>query len=339
MAPAGQSKAPTILDIATEAGVSKSAVSRALLGQGEVSQATRDKVQLAATRLGYVANAMARGLVSSKTKTLGVVLRDVTRPFYTELYAAMQRRAEHAGYRIVTETSAGELDIADALSALRNLISLQVDGLIIASAQLSSDQITPFIDRVPMVVAGRKESNASVSSVYCDDADGGHRLADHLAEMGHRRVAVALVDSSYSLSQHTRGAAMVERLREHGIEAEVHEVEDDAATRTIIGTVLENEFVTALMCPTDAAVMDVLEALRIRGRSAPTDLSVTGYDGLAPLNAPFLGLTTFRQPVSDMGSRAVDLLLETIEDRTASRRHIPLTGHLVPGRTSAPQRS
>ncbi|WP_371105950.1 MULTISPECIES: LacI family DNA-binding transcriptional regulator [Streptomyces] len=98
-------KAPTILDIAAAAGGSKSAVSRALSGQGEVSAETRERVERAARELGYVANAMARGLVSSQTRTVGVLLRDMTRPFYAWLQVAMQRAAEHRGYRIVTVTS------------------------------------------------------------------------------------------------------------------------------------------------------------------------------------------------------------------------------------------
>ncbi|HEX8508384.1 MAG TPA: LacI family DNA-binding transcriptional regulator, partial [Propionibacteriaceae bacterium] len=104
-----RTKAPTILDVALEAGVSKSAVSRALLGQGEVSNHTRDRIQRAADKLGYVTNAMARGLVSSSTHTLGLVLRDVTRPFYAELQYGMQVQAERRGYQLVTITSARDL--------------------------------------------------------------------------------------------------------------------------------------------------------------------------------------------------------------------------------------
>jgi len=333
-----KTKTPTIKDIAVEAGVSKSAVSRALLGQGEVSPATKDRVERAAHKLGYVANAMAAGMRTSATRTLGVVFRDVTRPFYAELYAAMQQRAEVRGYRVVTATSAGELDVADALGALRALISLQVDGLIIASAKLPSEQITPYVDRVPIVVAGRKESHPAITSVYCDDIDGGTALASYLLQLGHRRIAVPLVDEAYSLSQHTRGSAMIEKITRSGAEAVVHPVPSDLATVEVVDSALSDPSITAMMCPTDSSMMDVLEALRLLAKSAPADLSITGYDGLGPLAAPFLGLTTYHQPVVEIGHSAIDLLVDSIADSTRIGDHVALTGHVVRGRTTAAAR-
>ena len=102
-------KSPTIVDIAREAGVSKSAVSRALLGQGEVSSDTVERVREAAERLGYVPNAMARGLVTQRTRTIGVVLRDTTIQFYGYLQAAMASRSSQLGYDMVAVTGVDEL--------------------------------------------------------------------------------------------------------------------------------------------------------------------------------------------------------------------------------------
>lgn len=333
-----RTKAPTILDIALEAGVSKSAVSRALLGQGEVSAKTRDRIERAAEKLGYVANAMARGLVSSRTKTLGVVLRDVTRPFYAELQAGMQIQAERRGYQIVTATSAGELEVADALRALKSLISLQVDGLAIASARLPSEEIVPFIERVPIVVAGRRETGQGITSVFCDDVDGGRQLADHLLQLGHRSIAVLLVDRAYSLSQNARGMAMIERIRNAGGTPVVWEVAADTDAGSAAAAQLADAGVTALMCPTDTSMLDVLEVLRLRGKSAPQDYAVTGYDGFGPLSAAFLGLTTFRQPVREIGRTSIDLLLDKVEGISTQDRLVALRGDLVVGRTAREHR-
>lgn len=329
-----RSKAPTILDIAEEAGVSKSAVSRALLGQGEVSAPTRERIERAANKLGYVANAMARGLVSSRTKTLGVVLRDVTRPFYAELQAGMQIQAEKRGYQIVTATSAGELELNDALRALKSLISLQVDGLAIASAHLASDEIIPFIERVPIVVAGRRETGRGITSVFCDDIDGGRQIANHLLSLGHRKIAVLLVSREYSLSQNARGLAMIEAIRTAGGSPVVWEVEDDTTAGTAVAAQIATAGVTAIMCPTDTSMMDVLEVLRVRGQSAPIDFSVTGYDGFGQLASAYLGLTTFRQPVREIGRASIDLLLDKVEGTSSQDRLMALRGDLVIGRTA-----
>jgi DNA-binding LacI/PurR family transcriptional regulator len=327
-------KAPTILDIAAEAGVSKSAVSRALSGQGEVSAETRDRVERAARKLGYVANAMARGLVSSRTKTIGVLLRDMTRPYYAWLQVAMQRAAEHRGYQVVTVTSAGDPGVADALHALKNLISLQVDGLVVSSARLPSEEIVPFIHRVPIVVAGRRETSRGITSVFCDDADGGTVLAEHLLRLGHEHIAVVLTDQSYSLSQYARGSAMIERIRAAGRTAVVWEVATDREASQVITDQIDGAGVTAVMCPTDSSAVDALEVLRQRGESAPEDYTVTGYDGFSPLNTPYLGLTTFRQPVEEIGRTSIDLLLDRIEGKTDQDRLVEFRGNLVEGRTA-----
>jgi DNA-binding LacI/PurR family transcriptional regulator len=329
-----RSKAPTILDVAAVAGVSKSAVSRALSGQGEVSAQIRERVELAARELGYVANAMARGLVSSQTKTVGVLLRDITRPFYAWLQAAMQRAAEERGYQTVTVATAADPDVADALHALKRLVSLQVDGLVVASARLPSEQIVPFIDRVPIVVAGRRETSRGITSVFCDDADGGTVLAQHVLGLGHERVAVVLTDRSYSLSQYARGAAMVECIRAAGRTAVVWDAATDREAADLIAARIDSAGVTAVMCPTDMAAVDALEVLRRRGQSAPGHYTVTGYDGFSPLDTPYLGLTTFRQPVDEIGRTSIDLLLDQIEGKTTQDRLVELRGSLVEGRTA-----
>jgi DNA-binding LacI/PurR family transcriptional regulator len=327
-------KAPTILDVAVQAGVSKSAVSRALLGQGEVSKATRQRVEDAAAQLGYVANGMARGLVSARTHTIGAVLRDMRRSFYGELLAGMQQGAENRGYQVITVTSAGDLEIPDALRTLKSLVSLQVDGLVIASAQLPSEDIVPFVDRTPIVVSGRAETAPGITSVFSDDAFGGRLMAEHVLNLGHQQVAVAVVDRVYSLSQHARGMAMVQRLREAGPGVEVWKVGNDADVRATAAARLHPRGVTAVMCPTDGSAVDVLEVLRLRGMSAPQDMTVTGYDAVGPLAAPFLGLTSYRVPVAQIGRTSLELLVDKIEGRAQGDRLVALQGALVQGRTA-----
>lgn len=329
-----KAKTPTIVDVAAAAGVSKSAVSRALLGQGEVSPATRKKVEAAAKRLGYVANAMARGLVSSRTRTLGVVLRDVRKPYYAYLQAGTQAQAERRGYRIVTTTNAGKLEVEDALDEITNLISLQVDGLIIAPARLPSEEYVDFLERIPIVIAGRRETHRGISSVACDDNEGGRALAQHLLDLGHRKIAVLLVDTSYSLRYSSRGLAMIDGIRTGGGTPAVWEMPTDHDAAETLTAHLDDSDVTAIMCPTDASAVTALEVLRLRGGSAPTDYSVTGYDGFGPLSAPYVGLTTFRTPIEEMGRTAVDLLVDRVEGSTDQDRFVSLRGDVIPGRTT-----
>lgn len=328
-----KAKTPTIVDIAAAAGVSKSAVSRALRGDSAVSQENRKRIEDAARRLGYVANAMARGLVSSRTRTIGVVLRDVKKPYYAYLQAGMQAQAERRDYRIVATTNAGELEVEDAIREIRNLISLQVDGLVIAPARLPSSAYIPFQARAPMVIAGRRETHHGISSVACDEAEGGFLLAQHLVRLGHKAIAVLHVDESYSLRYSSRGAGMIEGIKAAGATPVVWQSPTDLVTADVVTANLDSSEVTAIMCPTDGAAMDVLEALRARGQSV-SDYSVTGFDGYGPLAAPYLGLTTFRQPVEEMGRTAIDLLVDQLDEQVEQDRFVLLRGQVVSGRTA-----
>lgn len=329
-------KTPTILDVAREAGVSKSAVSRALLGQDDVSSETAKKVRAAADRLGYVPNAMAQGLVSQRTRTLGVVLRDTTTQFYGFLQAAMQRRAAEHGYNIVSVTGLDALTAETARDALRSLIALRVDGLLVSSAQLPGEELVPYIDRVPIVVAGRAEHAAGVVSVHCDEDDGGAQLARHLVGLGHRKVAVLLVPEQDSLGQAMRGQAMIQTLESASVE--VTTLHMDVFREPVgkyVSQVLSDPAITAVMCPSDITMVNVLEELRLRNVQVPERLSITGYDGFGNLAESLFGFTSFRLPVEEIGATAVDRVIELIETGIPKHQRTAIQGQLIPGRTAS----
>lgn len=333
-------RSPTIVDVAREAGVSKSAVSRALLGQGDVSSDTVERVREAAERLGYVPNAMARGLVTQRTRTIGVVLRDTTIQFYGYLQAAMANRSSQLGYDMVAVTGVDELTADDARTALRSLIALRVDGLVVCSAQLAGEELVKYVDRLPIVVAGRAEYAAGVVSVHCDERDGGARMAEYVARLGHANVGVLLVSEVDSASQNARGLAMIETLRLLGITVRVIELSSyRGPVGTAVVVALADPEITALMCPNDIAMVNVLEELRIRGIPVPEQLSVTGYDAFGYLAEPLFGFTSFRQPINEIGITAVDRLVEWIEQGVPGpETRTAIRGQVVPGRTAAPPR-
>lgn len=173
-----------------------------------------------------------------------------------------------------------------------------------------------------------------ISSVACDDTDGGNALARHLIQLGHRRIAVVLVDTSYSARYSSRGLGMIDRISADGGTPVIWNVPTDHQAGEVAAVRLCTTDVSAIMCPTDSSAMDVLEVLRQRGEAALTNYSVTGYDGFGPLAAPYLGLTTLRQPVEEMGRTAIDLLIDRIERRTDQDRFVSLRGLVVPGRTA-----
>ncbi len=332
-------KSPTIMDVAREAGVSKSAVSRALLGQGDVSPGTVQRVRAVADRLGYVPNAMARGLVSQRTRTLGVVLRDTTIQFYGYLQEAMQRRAFELGYEVVSVTGVDELTAEDAKVALRSLIALRVDGLIVSSAQLPGEELVRYVDRIPIVVAGRAEYADGIVSVHCDEDDGGTRIAEYVLRLGHRSAAVFLVPEQDSASQYARGRAMIRTLQDAGVSVLVLNLDSyRGPVGAAVITALADPAITVMMCPSDVTMVKVLEELRVRGIPVPDQVSVTGYDGFGYLAEPFFGFTSFRQPIEQIGRTAVDRLVQWVERGAADETRTAIRGELLPGRTTAPPR-
>lgn len=330
---------PTIIDVAARAGVSKSVVSRVLTGAGGVAPATRERVHEAAAALGYVANAMAQGMVARRTHTLGAFVRDASTPFYGHLLTAMQERAAAAGYRVVTATGSGRFSVPEERRALETLVGLRVEGLLVCSGALPVQDVLPLARRVPTVVAGRPEEVPELSSVFCDEVGGGRGLADHVHALGHRRVAVLTLEPSTSLTMSPRSLAAVARLRELGVQVLEVRGEDFEEGRSegidaVVGQVLAHGGVGALVTPSDRFALAALEALRRRGLRAPDDLSVTGYDGVGLLSSPYLGLTTWRQPLDVVGAGAVDELVAQLDGATPVRRHRSIAGELVVGRTA-----
>ncbi|WP_030614157.1 LacI family DNA-binding transcriptional regulator [Streptomyces fulvoviolaceus] len=331
----GRPRNPTIIDVAHRAGVSKSVVSRVISGRGSVGEETRQRVLRAAAELGYVVNAVARAMVAHRTYTVGAFVRDAATPFYGHLLTAMQERAAFHGYRVVTATGSGRFEVSDEYRALETLAMLRVEALIVCSGMLPSEQILPFAARLPTVVAGRPETHPNITSVYCDEAEGGAGVADHVLELGHREIAVVTVPMSSSVTMGPRTAAMAGRLRKRG--ARVLEIpgargESAGAWAT---EVLRHPGITAVMAPSDRHAIALLEQLRLRGVAVPGQLSVTGYDAIGDLTTPLIGLTGWRQPIDLIGSRTVDAVVQLLDGEQPPDHHQALPGTLVVGTTAA----
>lgn len=131
---------------------------------------------------------------------------------------------------------------------------------------------------------------------------------------------------------------MIDTIIRAGADPVIKPLASDGEIRFSAASVLADPTITAMMCPTDLGALDILEELRLRGLAAPEALSVTGYDGIGPLAAPYLGLTTYRQPIEEIGAGAIDLLVEAVEnDNTINRStHTAVKGELILGRTVAP---
>ncbi|MBB4683456.1 LacI family DNA-binding transcriptional regulator [Amycolatopsis jiangsuensis] len=318
----GGGRSPTSRDIARELDVSQSTVSRALNG-GSVAEATRARVIEAAARRGYVVNAAARELVTKKSGLVGVVVADITNPFYPELVEAIGARLAEAGKTMLLATI-GVTD--DEVARVRLLLEHRVDGIIFTSTQVDSTAIPRLAsDDFPLVLVNREVDGVEADAIVGDNVAGATAAAEYLLGLGHRRIALITGDARTSTSR-DREAAFVRSLEGAGVRL-AHRVEAGFDQRAAFSAALEllggTRPPTAVMCVNDLIAFGVLNAARRLGIDVPGGLSVVGFDDIPMASWDAIGLTTVRQPISRMAEEAVAVLERRVaDDGSEFERHL-----------------
>lgn len=334
---------PTIVDVAARAGVSKSLVSLVMRGVGNVSAERRRLVLEAAQALGYRPNAIARGLVSRRTQLLGILLSDLHNPFFAEVVDGIEGEAGARGYRTIISTVDRHSPQGER-RALDTLLELRVDALILASPMLQPDAIAAASDELPVVLVARHSHAANADSVVNDDPLGAALAVEHLAALGHVRIAhidggtgAGAVDrrTGYEAAMRRAGAAAHVRVAA-GSYTDEGGRQGIAALFDAAGVAAGGDAPTAVFVANDLAALGALAALAERGLRVPQDVSVVGYDNTALAALRHIGLTTVDQPRPDMGRTAVRLVLERLEDRRLEARHLVIAPSLVVRGTTAP---
>jgi DNA-binding LacI/PurR family transcriptional regulator len=331
-----RSDRPTILDVASRAGVSKSLVSLVMRGAPNVSDQKRAAVLAAAEELGYRPNLVARSLVERRSRHLGVMISDFHNPFFADLVSGLEEGAHAEGYRLVMNT--GRRVTAQEESAIEALIELQVDGLVLAGARVPMRVIAAVAEFLPVILVSRSSRKPNVDVIVNDDRAGSALAVDHLVQLGHRRIAH--IDGGDGANAAPRRRAYEAAMRRHRLESEIINVR--AAFTAEAGAEGAHELSrlrrppTAIFACNDRAAIGALGALSQRGVRVPEDMSVVGYDGIATGSLPQIDLTTVAQPRYEMGRSAVGLILERIRGQRAEARRVVLPPQLVVRGTTAP---
>ena len=330
---------PTIRDVAERAGVSKSLVSLVMRGAAHVSEERRSRVLAVAQEIGYRPNAVARSLVQRRTNLFGVLLSDLHNPFFAEVIDGLRAEAESHGYRVIIST--GDRVPASEAQALETLLELRTDGLILASGAIDMEVVTAAANEIPTVLAARHARGTDVDSVANDDTAGATLAVEHLAGLGHRRIAH--IDGGGGAGARDRRRGYLRAMKRLGLEAFARVVPGsyteqggaEGARALMDGE--EEERPTAIFAANDLAAVGALGALSERGVRVPHAMSLVGYDNTALAAVRRINLTTIDQPRPEIGRTAVTLLLERIEGRRDSARHVLIPPSLVVrGTTAAP---
>ncbi|HWK26339.1 MAG TPA: LacI family DNA-binding transcriptional regulator [Solirubrobacter sp.] len=305
---------PTMEDVAAEAGVSRALVSLVMRGSPKVSAERRARVLAAAERLQYRPNAMARGLASARTRTIGVLLNDLGNPFFADIAAGIEDLASSLGYQLLLGT--GRRVPAREQSVVTAFGDYRVDGLILVSPRLDEAALAAAARRVPTVVMGRELDAPELDTLGVDEALGVRAVVTYLAGLGH--TDVVHVTGGDGAGGATRAACFGAAMAAAGLgpgrvlAGDFTEASGVRAAQTLL---TRGALPTAVFAANDLTAAGMMDTFVRAGLRIPEDLSLVGYDNIYIAGLRQLSLTTVDQPRAAMGRQALELLLERIEGR------------------------
>ncbi len=302
-------------DIADATGVSQSTVSRVLSGTPTavpIAAATRARVMETARQLGYRPNPLARGLRGAPTMLLGVIVRDITDPFFAGAIEAASLEANRRGYNVVLGHAHRSADEAEALWGI--LEARHCDALLFLGDLRDRPELIEDLQNtsIPVVALWHGSRESGIPTVSVDNRSGIMAVIDHLIGLGHERIAFAgprrLGDitereDAYVASMHGHGLTIPDPYRQEV----ANDYEGGAAALDLLMDLPQPP--TAIVAPTDVIAMGMLHAAHRRGLRVPDDLSVTGFDDIPVAAVSVPALTTVRMPTEDMVLVAIDLAI------------------------------
>ncbi|MGI9394992.1 MAG: LacI family DNA-binding transcriptional regulator [Boseongicola sp.] len=326
----------TSLDVARRAGVSQSAVSRVFTPGASASAATAAKVKKAANELGYRPNALARAMITGKSRIIGLLVAYLDNQFYPLALERLSASLQARGYHILVFMAKNSRDGIDEI--VRELLDYRVDGIIAASVAMTSDLAERCAQAgIPIVLFNRGQDGSGLSTVTSANIDGGRRVADFLARGGHTRIA-HIAGWSESSTGRDRQRGLVEGLSAHGL-APIEIIDGmydrDVAAKATLKLMARSDPPDAIFVGNDHMALAVMDTLRHElGLNVPDDVSVVGYDDVPLAAWSAYDLTTVRQPLNRMVDATVDTLLAEIETKDRPGQKTEIDGPLIV-RTSA----
>ncbi|MCB0047646.1 MAG: LacI family DNA-binding transcriptional regulator [Caldilineaceae bacterium] len=334
----------TIYDIAQKAGVAPSTVSRALQDHPRIGAKTRQRIQSLADEMGYVPSAVARGLKTSRSHVIGVIVHRIEDPFLTEVLRGIEDTLQASGYSLFL--AASQRDLKREEKAVQAMGENRVDGVIISSSDISSERMHQ-LERygIPSVLINNQTQQAPHTySVYHDERYAMHQLLHHVIELGHERIAY-LGNTRGGRTNLQRRQGYEEALAQAGLKIRADYIVNGENGMPQSGAqsmraLLESATAlipTAVVCFNDMMALGAMQAIRQAGLRVPDDLSLTGFDNVdlaAYFNPP---LTTFHQPRYELGLQAATMMLQALNGEIGPAEQAScLRGELIVRQSTGP---
>lgn len=303
-------------DIARKANVSRATVSRVLSGHPSVKATTRSKVMYWVKELNYQPNFVARSLAGNKTKIIGVIVPEISNPFYAELIEAIENQANYEGYSILLSTT--KKNIMNEKNILNEMKSRKVDGII--TIPVSINESPKYYKNIgcPVVTVTKKVDG--ISFIGVSHYNAGRRIAKHLIDLGYQKVGYVGATATTTSAEKFRGFQSY--LNEHHLEIEdVIEVEQpDVLKHNIVFERVKNYIecnglnVEAFFANDDLTANEIIKALEKLHYDVPSDVGVIGFDNTLIAKRMNPSISTLAQPLEEIGRLAVDVLIENINN-------------------------
>ncbi|MBI5928768.1 MAG: LacI family DNA-binding transcriptional regulator [Chloroflexi bacterium] len=335
-------KMPTIYDIAKEAGVSYSTVSRTLSGFEFVKESTREKVLAAANKLGYVPNQQARSLAGGPSNLIGVLVPTLANDYITQIIHGIDDELTKSSYNLILYTTNRHQGKEATYAAA--IMNGAADALLLV-APLISD---PYLDvlreqNFPYVLIDQADQSDQSTAVNTNNQKGAYEATQYLIQLGHRRIGfIAGLPQLNSAIE--RLAGYKKALADYGLSFHETYVAQGRFTSSYGYTAAKQLLnlatpPTAIFAANDLSAMAAMEAIREHGLRIPDDISLVGFDDVPQASIGYPKLTTIRQPLHQMGQDGARLILERLANPSVEVRRITLETELIIRDSCAPPRA
>lgn len=330
----------TIYDVAREAGVSMATVSRVVNNNPNVKPQTRKKVFEAIERLGYRPNAVARGLASKKTTTVGVVIPDISDAIVAEVARGIEDIANMYHYNIILSNADKKKD--KEIRVINTLLEKQVDGLLFMGGVITSEHLDAFrTSSVPVVLCGTTDENRAIPSVTIDHEQAAHDAVRLLIDQGHKKVGMIAVTLKDPATGYARYQGCKRALEESGLTLDEQDVRIgnyhyESGMEAMKYFLELSDRPTAIFAATDEMAIGAIHTIQDHGLRVPEDISVISIDNIRMASMVRPQLTTVAQPMYDIGAVSMRLLTKLMNKEQIDQTQV-LLPHEVIKRNSVAQ--
>ena len=328
----------TLKDIARESGYSINTVSHALNGKDDISPETKEKIKNIAEKLGYIPNTSASYLRSGKSRTVAVIVGDISNPHFSIVCKEIEKFMQDFGYTIIIFNT--DENQEKEMNAVTTALGKNVDGVIICPSQQSEESVRMLKKSgIPFALLGRYFPNFESDFVICDDVNGGYVAARHLLEGGHKNI-MFVNGAEYVSSSRERLDGIRRAMGEYDLtlpdESVINLSLQTAQDHAIIkNAVLENKDCTAIIAFSDMVAWEVISVLGSLNIKCPHDISVVGFDNIQSRYVFPVELTTVSTLKATMAQIAVEILISRMRSPAAPPQTVVLPTRLIARRTTA----